>query len=229
MVASGHNAIDEVFATDQAKIFAAGEGGVSNQFAIGIIPPLGALSRGVNIGKFKEAIRSGKKAAAVAEELGFTSYEIVQLEKAGQLDIAVSSVVDRIYSNQAMLESAQRFKYAQKFLQPYGGQYLPEVQIRKLIHQTGIRTLPRPKGVPENFRVKLSKKGAGMKYVHPKDTGTYVRVMPGKPHSTFLYQQKPYVNQRVNGKSLDKHGKLVSNESPAAHIPLEEFFFKEGN
>lgn len=29
--------------------------------------------------------------------------------------------------------------------------------------------------------------------------------MPGKPPIPFFYQQKTYVNQRVYGKSVDKH------------------------
>lgn len=66
-----------------------------------------------------------------------------------------------------------------------------------------------------------------MKYMHPKDTGTYVRIMPGKPHSPFPYQQKPYVNQRIHGKSVDKHGNIVLNDCLESHIPLEEFIYKD--
>lgn len=66
-----------------------------------------------------------------------------------------------------------------------------------------------------------------MKYVHPVDEGTYVRVMPGKAHSPNPNQQKPYVNHRINGQSLDKYGNIVPNKSEGAHIPLEEFIYKE--
>ena len=106
---------------------------------------------------------------------------------------------------------------------------MPESQARELIHQTEIRTFPRPQGIPENFRVKLSNEGAGMKYVHPTDEGTYIRVMPGKPHSHYPCQQEPYVNYRMNGQSIDKFGKKVSNESIEAHIPLEEFIYRNSS
>ena len=59
-------------------------------------------------------------------------------------------------------------------------------------------------GTPKNHKVKLTDKPGGMKYVHLQDEGTYVRIMPGKVHSRNLCQQKPYVNQRINGRSLDK-------------------------
>ena len=64
-----------------------------------------------------------------------------------------------------------------------------------------------------------------MKYVHPIDTGTYVRVMPGKPHSPNPWQQKPYVTQQKNGKSLDRFGNTVLDYSKEAHIPLEEYIY----
>ena len=111
---------------------------------------------------------------------------------------------------------------------------MPESQARELIHQTGIRTFPRPQGIPENFRVKLSNEGAGMKYVHPTDEGTYIRVMPGKPHSPWPYQQKPYISYVKNGQYLDKngnpfdrHGTTLSKHATEAHIPYDEFVYKE--
>ena len=50
--------------------------------------------------------------------------------------------------------------------------------------------------------------------------------MPGKPHSQNPSQQKPYVNHRINGKSLDKFGNFVPNKSAEAHIPIEEFVYR---
>ena len=50
-----------------------------------------------------------------------------------------------------------------------------------------------------------------MEYVHPTNNHLRVRVMPGKPHSPFPHQQKPYVVQMKEGKALDKlagHRKL---------------------
>ena len=104
---------------------------------------------------------------------------------------------------------------------------MPESQIRELIHSTDIPTFARPKGIPENYRIKLSDKPGGVKYVHPIDEGTYIRIMPGKPHSKNPSQERPYVIQRINGKSLDKHGNIVSKKSEEAHIPIEEFIYKE--
>jgi len=111
-------------------------------------------------------------------------------------------------------------------LKPYQGKYLPEHQIRELIHQSGIPTFPRPQGIPDNFRITLSDKGAGIKYVYPNNEGIYVRVMPGKPHSSNPCQQKPYVTQVKNGQSLDKYGNIVNKKSPDAHIPIDEFMYR---
>jgi hypothetical protein len=63
-----------------------------------------------------------------------------------------------------------------------------------------------------------------MVYVHPTKAGNSIRVMPGKPHSKWASQRKPYVIREVNGRVLDKYGeKLSTREYPEAHIPLEEF------
>ena len=102
---------------------------------------------------------------------------------------------------------------------------MPEAKARELIHQVGVSTFSRPAGIPKNFRVKISREGAGMKYVHPTDEGTYVRVMPGKPHSPHPYQQKPYISHLKNGNYLDKKGSIVSSQDPATHIPLNEFIY----
>jgi hypothetical protein len=118
------------------------------------------------------------------------------------------------------------FEEAGNRLKPYQGIYMPESQIREFIHATGIPTFPRPKGIPENYRVKLADKPGGMKYVHPTDEGTYVRIMPGKAHSPFLLQREPYVNHRIHGKSIDKHGNIIPNDSPEAHIPIHEFVYR---
>ena len=104
---------------------------------------------------------------------------------------------------------------------------MSESQARDLIHQTGIRTFPRPQGIPENFRVQISEKGAGIIYVHPEHTHTSIRIMPGKPHSPLPYQQKPYVIHKKDGKALDKFGNKLNNiETPEAHIPYEEFVYR---
>ncbi len=100
-------------------------------------------------------------------------------------------------------------------------------RMQEIIQQSGIPTFPRPQGIPENFLVQITKKGVGMKYVHPTNTKTSVRIMPGKPHSSNLHQKKPYVVQVKDGMYLDKDGNIVNSEAPTAHLPINEFVFKE--
>jgi len=47
------------------------------------------------------------------------------------------------------------------------------------------------------------------------------------PHPRQKHWEKPYVNHRLNRKSLDKHGNVMSNKSAESHIPLEEFIYRE--
>jgi len=154
-------------------------------------------------------------------------HEVTRLKEAEVLEKNIATTFESVVSKRAMTVSLERSKNAKIFLQPYKGQYFSEIQVRELIHQTGIRTFPRPKGIPENYRVKLSNKPGGMKYAHPENEGSYVSVMPGKPHSPFSQQKGPYVNHRINGKSLDKFGNIVSNDLPEAHIPINEFVYRE--
>ena len=66
-----------------------------------------------------------------------------------------------------------------------------------------------------------------MEYIHPKNTHLSVRVMPGKPHSPHPYQQNPYVIQMRDGKAYDRHGNLIPHESSEAHIPINNFIYRE--
>ena len=125
------------------------------------------------------------------------------------------------------IESIGKFKKAEKILARYTGQYLTEIQARKILHRAGVKTFARPKGIPNDYLLKLSNDGGGMIYKHPNNTHLSVRVMPGKPHSPFPHQQKPYVLQMKDGKALDKHGNLVSKKNAGAHIPLNEFVYRE--
>jgi hypothetical protein len=124
-------------------------------------------------------------------------------------------------------ESIALHKKARDALEPYIKKPMPEERIRMYIHETGFRTFPRPMGIPENYVVRITEKGAGMEYVHPTNTHLSVRVMPGKQHSPYPHQQKPYVVQKKDGKAFDKHGHLVPHESPEAHIPIDEFIYRE--
>src|ERR1700722_10198192 len=111
-----------------------------------------------------------------------------------------------------MQESFALHQRAQKALKPFIKKPMPEFKVRELIHETGIPTFLRPVGIPENYLVMISWKGAGMEYVHPTNPQFRVRVMPGKPHSSYPYQQTPYVVQMKDGKAFDKHGNLVLHE-----------------
>ncbi len=141
--------------------------------------------------------------------------------------IVITTKGEKFLRENGLWESFQKCRRAEKFLEPFQGQYLPEIRVRDLIHEAGMPTFPRPQGIPNNFRITFSDKGAGMKYVHPNDEGTYVRVMPGKSHSQFPHQQKPYVVRMKNGQNLDKLGNNVSQGAIEAHIPLDEFFYIE--
>ncbi len=178
-----------------------------------------------NSAKIAEVLEAGQKTVRVAEELGFTAREMGQLKQAGQLELTVKNTLEHL--SLPMRESIQFFEEVGNKLKPHQGIYMPESKVRELIHTTGIPTFSRPKGIPENYRIKLSEKPGGMKYVHPTDEGTYIRIMPGKVHSPFPLQREPYVNQRKHGRSIDKHGNIVPNDSPEAHIPLHEYIYRE--
>lgn len=169
--------------------------------------------------KIAEMVKAGESAAFCAEELGLTAKEAKQLTQSGKFTVE--------HLSPQLQDSFKFFEEVKQKLKPYRKEYMAEPQLRELIHSVGISTFPRPKGIPETYRVKLSDKGAGMKYVHPTDEGTYIRVMHGTPHSPNPCQQKPYVNRRVNGQSVDKSGNIVPHDSPEAHIPIEEFVYKE--
>ncbi len=178
-----------------------------------------------NTAKAGEIISNRRRTALLGDELGFTAKEMGQLKQAGKLETTLQKEFNHL--SLSMQESVELFQKAEEKLKPFHGRYMPESEVKELIHTTGIPTFSRPKGIPQNYKVKLADKPGGMKYVHPHDEGTYVRIMPGKVHSKNPCQQKSYVNQRIHGKSLDKHGNIVSNKSAEAHIPLEEFIYRE--
>jgi hypothetical protein len=176
--------------------------------------------------KVAEIVEMGKKTVALGEELGFTAKEMGQLHKVGELERVVGKGRDFFAGNPEMQASYDLFENAGKVLGEYKG-FMTESQALELIQQTGVRTFPRPIGIPENFRVKISNDGAGIKYIHPHHEQTYIRVMPGKPHSKNPNQRNPYVVQMKNGKTLDKFGNVVHRDSPEAHIPINEFTYRQ--
>ncbi len=172
--------------------------------------------------KIAEVIRNGKKTVAICEELGLTSSEIGQLKNAGKLE----SFVAKRHLNPLMEESYLAHKKVESILQPYVKNPMPEAKVRALIHEAGMPTFPRPKGIPDNYLVVITEGSGGMEYVHPTNKYLSVRIMPGKPHSPLPSQQQPYVIQMKNGKAFDKFGNMVPHKSPEAHIPFSEFIYR---
>jgi tetratricopeptide (TPR) repeat protein len=177
-----------------------------------------------NSAKIAEVVETSQKISFFAEELGFTAQEIGQLKQAGKLETAIAKQYDHL--SLSMKESIALHKKAQDALKSYAKKPMPELKVRELIHETGIPTFSRPKGIPEDFLVMVADKGAGMEYVHPTNTHIRIRVMPGKAHSPNPCQQKPYVIQKMDGGALDKAGKRISPDAPEAHIPVEEFVYR---
>jgi RHS repeat-associated protein len=83
----------------------------------------------------------------------------------------------------------------------------------------------KPKGIPQDWICKPSRKGGGVQYINPINPHDRIRVMPGNPHSPNLKQQNPYVKRQVNGQFFDKYGNIVQGDTPDAHISLDEFLF----
>nr|NGX38496.1 hypothetical protein [Chlamydiota bacterium] len=177
-----------------------------------------------NTAKIAEIVEGGQRTAFLAEELGFSAHEMGMLKQAGKLETTVTNTYEHL--SLPMQQSIKLFENAEKYLKPHRG-FKPETTIRGLIHKTGIPTFPKPTGIPGNFRVRLSNDGAGMLYVHHQHTHISIRVMPGKTHSPNPRQQKPYVVHMKNGKAIDKHGNIVDKRAPEAHIPLEEFVYRD--
>jgi tetratricopeptide (TPR) repeat protein len=176
--------------------------------------------------RVSEVVTSIKRTTDLGEDLGFSTKQMAELHKAGMLEKTVTNAACEL--GEEWKASHALFEKAEAFLEQYKD-FMPESQIRELIHQTGVKTFPRPAGIPENFKVQLTSNGAGMKYVHPTNSHIQIRVMPGKPHSPNIHQQNPYVVYAKNGKAVDKLGNLVERKDPAAHIPISEFIYRDLN
>ena len=117
----------------------------------------------------------------------------------------------------------------QKLYQALRNQQLSELQIRRVIHDAGVLTYPKPSGIPAAWDAKITKKNFGMKYVNPLNPSESVRISPGISNSPFPMQREPYVIQKhKSGLAYAKNGRLVPANSPEAHIPLAEYkYFTE--
>ena len=107
---------------------------------------------------------------------------------------------------------------------------MSEAKIREILHKHDIHPPARPKGVPSHYKAEFSQKGGGIKCVDPNNPHTYVRVMPGKPHSKNPCQQRPYIKQQINGHTLDTHGKVVFDEylhPETSHMSPKGFVYRE--
>jgi tetratricopeptide (TPR) repeat protein len=184
----------------------------------------GGSSAGFNVG---EVIVSSNRTMAAGEELGLTTKEIASLKQSGELERVIGKGRDFFAGNPELQASYDLFTKAKATLRPYTKQVMPEATVRNLIHESGIPTFLKPFGIPDNYLVRITEKGAGMEYFNPIQPKTSIRVMPGSPHSPNPSQQAPYVVQTRNGKTLNKIGKEVSSEVPEAHIPLCEFVYKD--
>jgi hypothetical protein len=146
-------------------------------------------------------------------------------------DVADSAFVKEVVtelSEEMVAESIQKFKDARRLLKPHLKRFMPEERARELLIQAGIQPMPRPKGIPADYRVKIADNGAGLVYYHPTNNRIQVRVMAGKPHSLLEFQRKPYVKQSFHGKYYDEYGVLHPNEGlEEVHIPYEKFIYRE--
>jgi len=179
---------------------------------------------GINIG---EVITSAERILTAGEDLGLTAKQMAELKQAGNLEQVVGKGRDFFAGKPELQASYDLFKNAKEELNPYINTPMPETEIRNLIHQYGIPTFDRPVGIPVNFLVRITEKGAGMEYLDPNMPKTSIRVMPGKPHSPNLCQQEPYVILTKEGKTYDKFGNVVPRDAQDAHIPFCEFTYKD--
>jgi len=90
-ISRGHHLIDQVFSTDQAECYENGFNTIEKDFAIGIIPPPGNFSKGLNLSRFRRAIAAGEDTSIVATELGYSTKEVSQLEQAGILEKTIEN------------------------------------------------------------------------------------------------------------------------------------------
>lgn len=185
---------------------------------------LESLSSLKSAAKIEEAVVAARETAFLGEELGLTARKMGQLQQAGTLQETIAGHYGSLSAS--MQQSVALHNKAQKILKPYVKKAMPENKVREFIQELGVPTFPRPKGIPEDYLVSISERGAGMRYMDPLNTGNSVRVMPGKPHSSNLSQQKPYVVQQRDGRAFDRNGNFVSPDSPEAHIPIQEFIYR---
>ena len=101
------------------------------------------------------------------------------------------------------------------------------VDVVKQIGPAGDAGATVTKQVPSNYGMKTTKNNEGTMFTKPNSKGgDNVRVQRGNPNSPNPAQQKPYVKQVVNGKTVDVNKNQVPSDSPESHIPVDKFKFK---
>ena len=132
------------------------------------------------------------------------------------------------------IKSSNGVRFDQQLAKAFKKEYLSELQVRQILHHSGFKTFPKPKGIPCEWKVQLSKENGGMRYrldVPGKNSTLNVkvdvRVMPGDLKSPNPSQRHPYVVHNVNGQYLNKNGKVVGGNHPEAHIPYSEYDFEK--
>ena len=99
------------------------------------------------------------------------------------------------------------------------GSFLPEERLQN--------SDDRPGGIPHHWQVEPTRKGGGQRYTNPRDPHDHVRVMPGNPASPNPAQRAPYAKRMKNGVAYDANHRPVDRRSPAAHVSLQDFRFRE--
>jgi|GEM_PF-2213622 tetratricopeptide (TPR) repeat protein len=119
----------------------------------------------------------------------------------------------------------QKGKLGENLCNAFKTSNLNEHQIRKILNHAGIQTFARPKGIPQSYKVSISKKHGGMVYTHPTNPHISIRVSPGNPNSINSAQRTPYIVHKTPKGPLDKKGKIHKKDDIEVHIPIEEYDF----
>jgi len=125
------------------------------------------------------------------------------------------------------LKATKGSRVGNELYQQFKNHPLSENQVRQILHQAEFKTFPRPKGIPYDWKVNLSEKGGGMRYICSKNNQFEVRIMPGNLTSLNPAQKTPYVKHRTDKGYLDKYGNLVKKGSFESHIPIKEYDFEQ--
>lgn len=134
----------------------------------------------------------------------------------------------KFLSGMAILANkSETFSYAYKVVHGPSS-YLNSIfkkyqQVRKQVVYGEREELARKvKGIPLDWKVKISKASPGIEYVHPESDQMRIQVLPGNPKSN---SKSPYVVVRQNSRVVSASGKVIAESAPEARIPLERFRF----